>query len=52
MLVELHSRAEVANATGLYYVKREPTTPSAEARDDAAAARLWAESERIATSLS
>jgi len=46
-IVYLASSPEVANASGLYYVKREPTTPSPEARDDAAAARLWAESETI-----
>jgi NAD(P)-dependent dehydrogenase (short-subunit alcohol dehydrogenase family) len=47
-IVYLASSPEVAAATGLYYVKRQPTTPSAEARDDTAAARLWAESEKIA----
>jgi NAD(P)-dependent dehydrogenase (short-subunit alcohol dehydrogenase family) len=50
-IVYLASSPEIATSTGLYYVKRHATTPSAEARDDAAAARLWAESEKIAASV-
>jgi NAD(P)-dependent dehydrogenase (short-subunit alcohol dehydrogenase family) len=39
---------DVASTTGLYFSQYRPTTPSPEAQDDAAAARLWAESEAIA----
>jgi len=38
----------VAATTGLYFYKGAPDTPTAEAQDDAAADRLWAESVRIA----
>ena len=34
--------------TGNYFVKRQTTKPSAAARDDAAAKRLWLESEKLA----
>jgi NAD(P)-dependent dehydrogenase (short-subunit alcohol dehydrogenase family) len=47
-LVWLASAPDVEGKTGGYYAKRRLTQPSAAARDDAAAARLWAESERIA----
>ena len=47
-LVWLASAPEVEGQTGGYWVKRKLTQPSAAGRDDAAAARLWAESERIA----
>jgi NAD(P)-dependent dehydrogenase (short-subunit alcohol dehydrogenase family) len=47
-LVWLACAPEVDHKTGGYYVRRRLTQPSAAARDDAAAARLWAESERIA----
>jgi NAD(P)-dependent dehydrogenase (short-subunit alcohol dehydrogenase family) len=47
-LVYLASSPEAASANGLYFVKRKPATPSREAQDDGAAARLWSESESIA----
>jgi len=47
-LVWLASAPEVEGQTGGYWVKRKLTQPSAAGRDDAAAARLWAESARIA----
>jgi NAD(P)-dependent dehydrogenase (short-subunit alcohol dehydrogenase family) len=47
-LVWLACAPEVEGKTGGYYAKRRLTQPSAAARDDAAAARLWAESEKIA----
>ena len=50
-IVYLASSPEVATSTGLYFDQRKPKTPSAAARDDAAAARLWAESEKIAASV-
>jgi hypothetical protein len=34
--------------TGGYFAKRKLTEPSAAARDDAAAKRLWIESEKLA----
>ncbi|QUD87391.1 SDR family NAD(P)-dependent oxidoreductase [Phenylobacterium montanum] len=47
-IIHLASSPEVESQTGLYFYKRMPVAPSAEAQDDAAAARLWAESERLA----
>ena len=47
-LVYLASSPAVADQTGGYYGKSRLETPSAEAQDDAAAEKLWAESERIA----
>ena len=47
-LVYLAASPEAAGFNGLYFYKRRPEDPSAEARDDAAAARLWSESERLA----
>ncbi len=46
-LVWLASSPHVAGVTGAYFAKRAQATPSAAARDDEAAERLWAESERI-----
>jgi NAD(P)-dependent dehydrogenase (short-subunit alcohol dehydrogenase family) len=43
----LASSPEVAEMSGLYFHRCKPETPSDEARDDTAAERLWAESERI-----
>jgi hypothetical protein len=37
----------VADATGGYYVKRQRREPSAAARDDAAARKLWEISEEL-----
>lgn len=47
----LASAPELASVTGKYFKDGRETRPSAAALDDAAAARLWAESERIAASL-
>src|SRR5258708_2930551 len=46
-LVYLASSPEVAGVTGGYFVKCRPARPSALARDDQAAARLWALSEEL-----
>jgi NAD(P)-dependent dehydrogenase (short-subunit alcohol dehydrogenase family) len=47
-IVYLASSPEVEKTTGEYFVKRKVTEPSAAARDDAAAKRLWIDSEKIA----
>jgi NAD(P)-dependent dehydrogenase (short-subunit alcohol dehydrogenase family) len=47
-IVYLASSPEVERTTGEYFVKRKITEPSAAARDDAAAKRLWLESEALA----
>ena len=47
-LVHLASSPEVANVTGAYFVKRKTAEPSAAARDDSAATRLWEASEALA----
>jgi NAD(P)-dependent dehydrogenase (short-subunit alcohol dehydrogenase family) len=47
-LVYLASSPEVATTTGEYFVKRKIVAPSAAARDDAAAKRLWEASETLA----
>jgi len=47
-LVYLASAPEVANTTGQYFVKRKIEEPSAAARDDQAAKRLWEASEALA----
>jgi NAD(P)-dependent dehydrogenase (short-subunit alcohol dehydrogenase family) len=41
---------EAAGAAGEYYYRRKPVRPSARARDDDAAARLWELSERLVAS--
>jgi NAD(P)-dependent dehydrogenase (short-subunit alcohol dehydrogenase family) len=46
-IVYLASSPEVAQVSGLYFYRNRPETPSPEAQDDAAAARLWAESTRL-----
>jgi NAD(P)-dependent dehydrogenase (short-subunit alcohol dehydrogenase family) len=46
-VVYLASSPDVADTTGGYFVKRKLTEPSAAARDDAAAKRLWIESEKL-----
>ena len=46
--VHLASSPEAAGSTGGYFYKCLPATPATEARDDVVAARLWAESVRIA----
>ncbi len=47
-LVYLASSPDVAGISGEYFHKCRPAIPTAEARDDAAAKRLWTESARIA----
>ncbi len=47
-LIYLASSPEVATATGAYFVKRKAVEPSAAARDDEAARKLWAASEALA----
>jgi NAD(P)-dependent dehydrogenase (short-subunit alcohol dehydrogenase family) len=47
-IVYLASAPEVANATGGYYYKCRPATPTAAAQDDAAAKRLWEETSKLA----
>ena len=46
-IVYLASSPEVAAVSGLYFYRSRPETPTPEAQDDVAAARLWAESERL-----
>ncbi|HEY5025597.1 MAG TPA: SDR family oxidoreductase [Acidimicrobiales bacterium] len=45
--IYLASSPDVATVTGRYFVKCKPRTPSAAARDDEAARRLWKVSEEI-----
>lgn len=47
-IVYLASSDEVANVSGEYFYKCRPAKPTKEAQDDAAARRLWRESERLA----
>jgi NAD(P)-dependent dehydrogenase (short-subunit alcohol dehydrogenase family) len=47
-IVYLAASPEVEGVSGLYFAKCAPATPSSAARDDAAAARLWEASERLA----
>jgi NAD(P)-dependent dehydrogenase (short-subunit alcohol dehydrogenase family) len=47
-IVYLASSPEVAKISGEYFYKCRPATPTAAARDDEAAKRLWIESERLA----
>ena len=47
-IVYLASSPEVAQASGGYFAKCRAAVPSAEAQDDAAARRLWAESAKLA----
>ncbi|HXW30586.1 MAG TPA: SDR family oxidoreductase [Xanthobacteraceae bacterium] len=46
--IYLASAPEVEGRSGLYFDKSKPATPSAAARDDAAARQLWLQSARIA----
>jgi NAD(P)-dependent dehydrogenase (short-subunit alcohol dehydrogenase family) len=46
-ILYLASSPDVAETSGLYFYRCKPETPSDEAQEDAAAARLWAESERL-----
>jgi NAD(P)-dependent dehydrogenase (short-subunit alcohol dehydrogenase family) len=47
-IIHLAASPEVEGVSGLYFAKCAPVTPSAAARDDAAAAQLWEASERLA----
>jgi retinol dehydrogenase 12 len=47
-IVYLASSPEVADVSGGYFYDCRPATPSREARDDAAARRLWDETARMA----
>jgi NAD(P)-dependent dehydrogenase (short-subunit alcohol dehydrogenase family) len=47
-LVYLASSPDVASISGEYFYRCRPATPTADARDDAAAKRLWAESAKLA----
>jgi NAD(P)-dependent dehydrogenase (short-subunit alcohol dehydrogenase family) len=47
--VYLCSSPDVADVTGTYFAKCAPKTPSANARDPEAGARLWAVSEELVT---
>ncbi|MDX2274404.1 MAG: SDR family oxidoreductase [Hyphomonadaceae bacterium] len=47
-LIYLATSPDVANVSGKYFARRRQTPISAIANDDAIAAKLWAESERIA----
>src|SRR5262245_6859375 len=46
-IVYFASSDQVAGATGLYYYKCRPATPTREAQDDDTARRLWQESEKL-----
>jgi len=47
-IVHLAASPVVAEVSGAYFYQCRPAQPSAAAKDDAAAARLWRESERLA----
>lgn len=47
-IVYLASSPEVANVSGGYFYKCRPATPTKDAQDDAAAQRLWLETEKLA----
>ena len=47
-IVYLASSPDVAGVTGEYFHQCRPATPTREARDDAAAKRLWMESAKLA----
>jgi len=47
-IVYLASSPEVAGVSGEYFYKCRPATPTAEARDEATAKRLWIESAKLA----
>ena len=47
-MVYLASSPDVARVSGEYFYKCRPATPTAEARDDKAARRLWLESAKLA----
>jgi NAD(P)-dependent dehydrogenase (short-subunit alcohol dehydrogenase family) len=47
-IVYLASSPDVDDVSGEYFYKCRPATPTAQARDDSAARRLWAESAQLA----
>ena len=47
-MIYLASSPDVAGVSGKYFHKRHPLSPSAAAQDDAVAARLWAETAKLA----
>ncbi len=47
-IIHLAASPSVAGISGKYFADSRETQPSPEAQDDVAAARLWAESERLA----
>jgi NAD(P)-dependent dehydrogenase (short-subunit alcohol dehydrogenase family) len=47
-IVYLASSPDVASVSGEYFYECRPATPTTEARDDAAANRLWIESAKLA----
>jgi NAD(P)-dependent dehydrogenase (short-subunit alcohol dehydrogenase family) len=47
-IITLASSPQVAGVSGEYFYESKPTTPTAEARNDEDARRLWAVSEQIA----
>jgi NAD(P)-dependent dehydrogenase (short-subunit alcohol dehydrogenase family) len=51
-IIYLAASPEAASMSGLYFYREKPETPSPEAQDDEAAARLWAESEHLQAALS
>jgi len=46
-IVYLASSPQAATVSGGYFYKSRPATPTTAAQDDAAAARLWAETEKL-----
>ncbi|QKC98353.1 SDR family oxidoreductase [Mesorhizobium sp. NZP2298] len=50
-IIYLASSPEVEGVTGQYFYRCSPMAPSAGAQDDAVAARLWEESERLASQI-
>ncbi len=47
-IIYLASSPDVAKTTGLYFYKSKAAEPSKQAQDDAAAERLWMETEKLA----
>ncbi|MEO8300511.1 MAG: short-chain dehydrogenase, partial [Rhizomicrobium sp.] len=47
-IIYLASASQVAGVSGEYFFESKPTTPTAEARSDEDAMRLWEISEQIA----
>ena len=50
-IIYLASSQDVAGVTGGYFFECKPSTPTAEARNDADARRLWGVSQQIAEAL-